>query len=479
MQRLDKADVELACRYASFELNGFPTWFPKLFEAHTNTVRDFLLQEIRFEFSRATLEKEENYILSDISWSGGWSWAALGPYIEKMLKEAEPGNVATLERLLKILQGSALSDEEIAALCSQKVRLVRAPHHVAQWYAVWVGVDPDAAIPDLASYFEQLLPGEPQTEFAMNFVTKLWGGRRSSAGTRTKYHTPAHLKTVYLLMHRHIRQCEDIERAGTGVYSPGLRDKAQDSRNGLFDLLNGIPGKEAFFALQEISQAHPEAELRPWFIHLAKTKAERDADIGPWTPANVRDFHDRLERTPRNHRELSQLAVMRLLDLKDDLENGDSSVAAIVKAGAALETDVRKYIGRELREKALGRYSVPQEEEFADAKKPDIRFHGMGFDGPVPAELKLADKWTGSELFERLQNQLCGDYLRDNRSTRGIFVLVRTGPKTGWDVPGGANRVDFEGLVVALQNRWEEIAPEFPGVDEVTVIGIDLLKRVA
>lgn len=98
---------------------------------------------------------------------------------------------------------------------------------------------------------------------------------------------------------------------------------------------------------------------------------------------------------------------------------------------------------------------------------------------PVPTELKLADKWTGPELFERLENQLCGDYLRDNRSARGVFVLVRTGVKAGWDIPGGANRVDFESLIAALQNRWEEIASEFPGVDEITVIGIDLLQRAA
>ncbi|ESY78099.1 hypothetical protein X740_21240 [Mesorhizobium sp. LNHC221B00] len=478
-QGLSEADIELVCRYASFELNGFPTWFPKLFEVHTSTVTDFLLQEVRFELSKATPEKEDNYVLSDVSWSGEWSWATLGPHIADLLKESEPANTATLGRLLKILQGSALSDEQVSDIASQKVRSVRASEHVAHWYAVWVGVDPEAAIPDLATYFEKLSDGEARTEFAMSFVTNLWGGRRSAASTRAKYQTPRHLKTLYLLMHGHIRRSEDIDRAGKGVYSPGLRDNAQDSRNGLFDLLNKIPGKEAFVALQEISQSHPEVESRPWFAHLAKVKAEQDSDIASWTPGQVRDFHDKLERTPANHRELAELAIMRFLDLKDDLENGDSSIAAILKAGATLETDMRKYIGREFREKASARYSVPQEEEFADAKKPDIRFHGMGFDAPVPAELKLADKWTGPELFERLENQLCGDYLRDNRSMRGIFVLVRNGEKAGWDVPGAANRVDFEGLIAALQNRWEEISHAFPGVDEVTVIGLDLLKRAA
>jgi hypothetical protein len=158
------------------------------------------------------------------------------------------------------------------------------------------------------------------------------------------------------------------------------------------------------------------------------------------------------------------------------LEHGDSSVARILQT-VTIETDMRKYIGRELREKALGRYSIPQEEEFADSKKPDLRFHGAGFDGPVPVELKLADKWPGPALFERLENQLCGDYLRDNRSNRGIFVLVYRGGRAGWDVPGSDNRAGFAQLTAALQDHWWRISPKFSNIDDITVIGIDLTKR--
>ncbi len=69
------------------------------------------------------------------------------------------------------------------------------------------------------------------------------------------------------------------------------------------------------------------------------------------------------------------------------------------------------------------RYVIPQE-ELADAKRPDLRFHGVGFDGLMPAELKLADKWTGPPLFERLEIQLCGEYLRDRRRFAGSSGLV-------------------------------------------------------
>jgi hypothetical protein len=405
-------------------------------------------------------------------------WNALAPDIYATLKAKEPGNDSNLRYLLNILQGSSATDLEIAELASRKSKILNSLDHAAQWFAVWVGADPSIAIPILAARLDRIVEFKDRTAFAMRFITQLLGGRRGDASrVRTAFCAPGYLKSLYLLMQQHIRAKEDIERAGTGAYAPELRDDAQDARNSLAELIRNIPGKEAFIALTEIAGAHPEESYRHWFAVHAKTKAEMDADIGAWSPHQVRDFHDRLERTPQSHRDLAELVHLRLLDLKDDLENGDSSIARIL-GDVSLETDMRKFIGRELREKAFGRYSIPQEEELADAKRPDLRFHGAKFDGPVPCELKLADKWTGPRLFDRMENQLCGDYLRDNRSNRGFFVLVHRGKKrNAWKIPGTGKSVDFDGLLSALQGQWEKIARNYPGVDHIEVIGIDLTKR--
>jgi len=473
---LSAAEVERACKYASFELNGFPTWLPKLFETQPKIVCDFLMREMRYELSIEKPETETHYVMSDVSWSGQWAWDQIAPGIHDLLKR-EPTNLSNLDKLLKVLQGSNRPDELIEKLASRKCRTLRKPEHVARWFAVWTGVAPDAAIASLRVRIGEMADPNERTLLAMTFATHLLVGRRGDGvAARQAFKTPEYLKSLYLLMHAHIRCEEDINRAGTGAYSPGLRDSAQDARNSLLELLNQIPGKESFLALMDIARMHPEEASRPWIMLHAKTKAEQSGDIEPWSPAQVRDFHDRLDFTPSNHRELAELAILRLLDLKDDLEHGDSSVAGILQT-VTQETDIRKYIGRELREKASGRYSIPQEEEFADAKKPDLRFHGIDFDGPVPAELKLADNWTGPELFERLENQLCGDYLRDNRSSRGIYVLVYRGDKGRWGVPCSGKRVKFAGLILALQEHWRQISPKFPNVDDISVIGIDLTKR--
>ncbi|QOZ22621.1 hypothetical protein [Bradyrhizobium sp. CCBAU 51753] len=278
-----------------------------------------------------------------------------------------------------------------------------------------------------------------------------------------------------ILMQAYVREDDDISRIGGGVYSPGLRDNAQDARNALFNQLKQIPGKEAFVALSEIAIQHPKAASRPWLVSFAYGKAVQDADLAPWSPAQVRDFHQHLDRTPTNHRELADLAIMRLIDLQDDLENGDESVARVLRR--VEETEMRNFLAHELRGKARGRYTITQEEELADAKRPDLRFHGAGFDAPVPAELKLAERWTGPRLFERLEVQLSGDYLRDNRSMRGIFVLVNGSNGRQWRLPSG-DRVDFNQLLGALREHWSSIAGNHPNVEDITVIGIDLSKRI-
>ncbi|MNP64633.1 hypothetical protein D3C76_1601450 [compost metagenome] len=94
----------------------------------------------------------------------------------------------------------------------------------------------------------------------------------------------------------------------------------------------------------------------------------------------------------------------------------------------------------------------------------------------MPVELKLSQNWSGPQHFERLENQLCGDYLRDDRSSCGIFLLVSRDDQTRWENPKG-DRVGFDGLVAALQEHWLSIASRYPGAEDIKVIGIDLTKR--
>lgn len=266
-KNLNSDEVERACRYATFELNGFPVWFPRLFETYPQLVCGFLMQEIRYELSIETPETETHYIISDLSWTGQWAWNQIAPDLYELLNGMEPENLANLDKLLKITQGSALADKLIETIASRKCHILTEWDHVARWFAVWAGVAPDAAITAFIARIESMSDSEQQTLFVMIFVTHLIGERRGrGSSARQAFKTPQYLKSLYWLMHEYIRREDDIDRAGKGVYSPELRDDAQDARDYLFKLLNQIPGKESFLALMSLAESHPDEQFRQWIM---------------------------------------------------------------------------------------------------------------------------------------------------------------------------------------------------------------------
>lgn len=474
-QRLSPAEAEKAAQYALAELNGFPAWLPDLYTACSEQVGAVLLKEIHHELANETGEGESHYVLYDMAWHGEWARDQIATALLPALK-AKRVNPRNLGYLLSIIQGSSVSDADLAKIAARKANAKYDPVLSPIWFATWVGVAPDAAIPALAACLAALNDPVEQANLALRFVVSLLGGRLQEGRARLAYRTVEHMKTLYLLMARYIREEDDIERAGKGVYSRGPRDDAQEARNALFTFIRETPGKEAYLALLEMEQTHPATISRPWMGFHAKTKATLDADLAPWEPSQVKEFNDAQVATPANHRDLWYFGVERLEDLKHDLEHGDESIASILQ-GTDQEPEFRKFIGGWLRSKAGGRYSIPPEEELADAKRPDLRFRGATFDAPVPVELKVADNWTGPHLFERMEVQLCGDYLRDARSSRGIFLLVHIGIKKSWELPGGGKAESFNALLTALSQHWSLISPQYPNVEDLAVVGIDLTLR--
>jgi hypothetical protein len=472
---MSPAEAAVAFRYAMSELNGFPHWFPALSDAHLDMVKAMVLTEVTFELQCDQENALNQYIISDLSRVGDWLWDAIAPDIVRLLRTHPPKSAERLLPLLDIIQASKLPDATISALAAEKMASVGDPKHLPLWAATWTGVDPGPAIDALEAQLAALGDAKSRTEFTMVYVTHLLGARWMSSRVRGGFRSPAVLRRLYILVHEHVPSREDIERANMRVYSPGLRDNAQDARERLVGILREIPGRDAYLALKVISESHPEPGMRPWFSLQARSKAEADSERPTWSAEQVSQFDKEFERTPANHRELFDLAVLRLLDLKHELEDGDASTASVL-INAEMETVVRNFISAWCNKGSLSRYVIPQEEELPDAKRPDLRWHGFAFKGPVPTELKIADKWSGPQLFERLEGQLAGDYLRDDASSRGIYLLVYRGVRKHWQLPSG-EIATFGELVAALQEHWASVATAHPCVEEIKVIGIDLTKR--
>jgi hypothetical protein len=281
------------------------------------------------------------------------------------------------------------------------------------------------------------------------------------------------LADLVLLIYRHVRIGEDNvhERA----YEPDARDHAETTRSYLLGRICAIPGRAAFETLMAFSRELPEGRFRERVIVLARRRAAEDAEQSAWLTSDVLSFAEQAEKPPRSPRDLFDLVCSRLDDLKLDVEEGDASEARILKK-VDQETELRTWFANRLRQTAHGQYSVPPEEELADATRPDLRIHAPAVDAPVPIELKIADNWSSSELMERLHHQLVGQYLRDVRSKFGVFLLVRRGVKQQWrDQESG--RLSFSKLLGRLEAEVEDILKNRGDLEGIRIVGIDLTKR--
>ncbi|MEM6254847.1 MAG: hypothetical protein AAF821_18175 [Cyanobacteria bacterium P01_D01_bin.156] len=476
---LSESDTKRAARYLFSSLNGFPRWFEQFEKTFPEITRTVFLQEIEWDLFENPNEKPSHYVLSDIAWHAPWFGDYIAPDLLNFLQRREPQHANTLSHALTlILKCEAITDEEVADLCVKKlsdVQMLERYHHL--WYAAWVSVDPTPAIAKLSDVLATL-EDDQAVNMAIDFINALYGSRHECGiSVRENYKTASHLKDIYFLMHKYIRREDDIDRMNSGCYTPTSRDNAQDARNNIYKDICDIPGKEAFDSLSTIAREATPGHVQSWMFTHVIARAQADAD-DPLSILETNQFAEELECTPSTPRKLFDVAVNRLNDLKYDFEDGDFSTAEVVRKTND-EEELRNYLAARLIKSANGRYSISQEDEMPNQQRTDIRFVHSSITGMVPVELKIADKgWSGTALFDKLRDQLVGDYLRDKNSENGIYLLVYRGEKQKWQHPKTKSLLSFEKMVSALQEYAGEIISTNSGISNIEVIGIDLKKRM-
>lgn len=278
-----------AMRYFTWELNGFPNWFEPLYRAYPDIGLEAVGKELAWELEHITADSPMHYVLHDILYHAPWLHAAIAPLILDWLAAHEMLNEDGLRYCLNILTSGGLPPADLARLAEAKLRGSAPQDQHPRWLALWVDNDPDAAIPALEAELEAMSEVDASS-FAQQFIVALLGDRHGTGSKSGAYRTAEHLKSLYVLMHRFIRAKEDIDRAGKGVYSPNLRDNAQDARNNLFNLLSSVPGPETYAAIKALAEEHPEPSYRKWMARRARERAIADADEAPWTAEQVHAF---------------------------------------------------------------------------------------------------------------------------------------------------------------------------------------------
>lgn len=472
-------EIKHALRYFSWQLNDFPSWLEKFYKFFPDLVSESVMKEVVWELETSDPAVEHNYshILQKIFHHAPWLYIDIAPKIFNwLISNNKLLHKQTNSYLLKIILKSDLLKEDLSRLSKQRIKLSDSVGDKAWWFALFVDSEPENGIINLEKWLKQL-PFKDATYAAQEFICNLTG-RKGSVKGKTKIDQlkeVQHLKRLYSLMHEYIKPDEDILRPSLIVYSPGLRDDAQDARDLLFSCLKDIPCAETYYAIKDLSKETKDHNRRNWLLKTASNIALSCGDLEPWESEQLLQFEVFGNIKPKTHKELFSLALLRVFELKDWLENGDDSPWRTWQR-VEEETEMRNLIASELRKIAQNKYSISQENELANSQRTDIRLENPRINSPVPIELKILDKnWTGPELCERLRNQLVGDYLREATSGCGIFLLVAQNTNKKWSMNG--SRVGLNELEETLQNYWYGIASQWPTIDSIKVIVIDLNKR--
>ena len=468
-----------ALRYLNWELNGFPTWLEKMYQNFPEEVIVAVMKEVYWELQQSSADNQENYnhIVHDLLFYAPWIHDAIAPKIYQWLV-SNTKNIHNdkLKYLLQILLNSELDSERYFELSKGRINEAKNIRDKAWWFALLVDSNPEIGINDLEVWLKSLEPEDSRLA-AEIFACHLLGERDSINGRAGKdeYKKIKNLKALYSLVNIYIKYEEDINRAGTGVYSPGLRDHAQDARDQLLKLLQNTPSSESFYALKELASLEVDPNRKSWLNKLAMNIAVTCGDVESFKLDSVLELEHSRNINPTSHRMLFDLALLKISELKDWLENGDDSPYKVCKL-AHSETAVRNLISGWLRQQSNHKYVISQENELANAQRPDIRFENTNVVSPVPVELKLLDKrWSGLQLCERLRNQLVGDYLREINAGCGVFLLVAQNCSKRWDINGEST--SLENLEDTLDRYWQRIAKDWSGIDTIKVVVIDLNKR--
>jgi len=475
---LSVEDLGTLLRYITWDINGFPSWFEVVHRTYPEETNKAILKEVFWELENNSRAKVvSSHILHDLVYHAPWLKQHLAGAVFEYLISSESRIQANKEYCLRLLIEGGISVEQLSLLAQKYISASQDDtHETAWWYALLVDSEPNRGIPELEEWLATLSP-ELATNAAEVFMKALLGGRSSHRSLYNvgQFKVVAHLKALYILMHKYIRVSEDLKRAGTGVYMPTTRDHAQEARDMLFNHLVEIPSKESYYALTQLIEDHPDESHRPWMRKNAYKMAEAYGDVPLWSDNQFKEFQKNKQLFPESHRQLFELGVQQILSIKDWVENGNDS-PWMTWQRATKENEVRTLIAAELRKSANGYYTIAEEPELANEQRMDIWLASPKVASPVPIELKLLDKgWSGPELCERLRNQLVGDYLREGTASCGVFLLVSQKSTKHWKING--KRVGSDKLASALKDYWKSSAHRYVGIDEIEVITIDMNKR--
>jgi hypothetical protein len=455
---LSDQEAALATRFATLELNGFPTWLTPLAAARPAAVGTALAAEVARELEEIG-DGPFVSILDRLPRAADAIKAAVAPALLEKLEARTQYFGRSLPQLLGLLvRGLAPTQAgRLAMLALERAANTTDLPIVGDYLSALFALQPNAAMALLTERLDVLSP-EDQTSLATSLLPKLFG-HDVFRPLEHDYQLPFDvLKRLVLVAFNTIRVEDDLNRPQLKVYSPNARDHAEGARSAIYNRLRDVPGRATYDFLLELARTEG-FPISP--LHLREEALRRawlDADLTPWPAGAAFAFEREHEHAPTSALELQQLLARRLAELDHELNHGDFNQDRTLKLFAK-ETPIQNWVGHELRAAGRNSFGIDRETHRADEKKPDLVARAKASDANVAIEIKVVDELSVAELENALTTQLCGQYLRAGLGRHGVLLLVyQHARRDGWKIRADEPFVPFSTVVEHLKGQAREIA---------------------
>jgi hypothetical protein len=500
---LSDAEVRRALRYALLEINGYPTWFWRLVEAHPD-VATSELSKIASEANNGPSSKEHaEELLASLPSAPEVIRQALAAhawsYLQNTAQIREPLARRLLESALSVPDRVPQQEFEKVALHKMKTAYVSplpaAPDKALKetrteavvWATQWLTKYPL----EFRNSVNAWGPEDPLAvkAFLYDFAAHL-GHDRESDVSRVAIDSDrgvSALEDLYLWLRWAVDPAKDVPRRAGVPYTLNAADHAQSFRESLIRCIAAAQSQAAYEALDRIAQSTWVNAAAVEYIKRKQFEMrESQFTRKPLPQIDYERFETDFRGTVTDTLSFAMAVHTDLLAVRYDIERGEHSLrrffseidfARITKPGQAgkeaslaLEADFQSLLASELNHHSRKRYSVTVESHTAESKRRDVLCSRNDWRASI--ELKMSERWTLADYLVALEDQLVGQYMRHNRATVGFLVVVLQKKDRRWTDPETGRWLDFQQVIAVLSKKALAIEASDRSL-YLRVIGID------
>lgn len=482
--RLNCDEAELAARYALLELNGLPSWLVSLAEDHAVQVESILGGELDDELAEPTgRERWHSILLQGLRYGPAQIAKLLQPRLsawlgghgeDLMRLPHSESSESKLDQVVRVLatHGDQSVRFELEDLAAKQVEAGSVTPFLFFWLPVLWRVNAVRGATKLLDILNEL-PVE-QDGIAVRSIGSLFNERSNDSTDWGSALTADLLLKLTISIHHHVKPEDDLVHEN--VYSPGLRDYAENGRRYVFDALMQASGPDAMRAKLELA-AHPIfGHLRDRIATLAHERLAAEVDSSVAEIPELASLFEGKELPPKTGTDMAKLLVDRIDDLQE-LMLRDTAPRA-TWAMVSDENSLRPAIARELEVAARGAYTVDQEAVTVDGKETDIRLRSIsGHQATI--ELKVGEKSRSArELRDTVENQLVKKYMAHKMARTGCLLVTVSDPQKRWQHPETKARIDRFQLQELLDTAAQAAQQRLGGDARVMARVLDLTPRL-